>query len=521
MVALPKLDSDPVSRAPTPSDAPDHGPAWRHAVLALGLAWAATVVLFWPSAESMVSIWYASRTYNHGFLILPAALYLVWEQRAWIARLTPRPAPVALMAVLAAAIIWMVGDIADVNTLGHAALVLALQGAAVAVLGWRIARVLAFPLGFLFFAVPFGEFLVPPLQELTATFTVAGLRLAGIPVFTDGVFLTIPNGRFVVAEACAGVRFLIAMVALGALVAHLFMHTWWRRVLYLAIAIAVPIVANWIRAFGIVMIGYLSDMEYAVGVDHIVYGFIFFAIVMAMVLALGWWMREPLRVRTIPAGVEDRPGRRTATAACALGAVVLAAVGPAAAALIAPGVVTVPAVALAPPPVGASWWPAAASEPPWLPVYVGADAELRRTYSDGADRVDVYVAYYAVQREEAELLQHGNTVYDNESWRRAGGGGAQVTIDGVPLRVEQTRLLAQDAGRVVWQFFWVDGRFTGDRRMAKFLGLWATLSGDEPGAAAIALAADYAEDPAEARAVLARFVADMGALGPWLGAAAP
>jgi exosortase len=63
--------------------------------------------------------------------------------------------------------------------------------------------------------VPSGAFLVPALQAFTAHFAVAGLHILSIPVYSTGALIEIPAGTFAVAEACAGLRFLIAAVAFG------------------------------------------------------------------------------------------------------------------------------------------------------------------------------------------------------------------------------------------------------------------------------------------------------------------
>ena len=75
-----------------------------------------------------------------------------------------------------------------------------------AVLGVRVMKVLAFRLFFLLFAVPFGEFIEPVLMEHMADFTLAALRLTGIPVHREGQFYSIPSGNWSVvkgAAACA------------------------------------------------------------------------------------------------------------------------------------------------------------------------------------------------------------------------------------------------------------------------------------------------------------------------------
>ncbi|MEO0975599.1 MAG: exosortase A, partial [Pseudomonadota bacterium] len=159
------------------------------------------------------------------------------------------------------------------------AFVLAFNAVLIAVLGLSVARQMIFPMGFLFFAVPFGEFAIPHLMEFTAWFTVAAIELTGIPVYRDGYFLTIPKGDFEIAKACSGIRYLIASFSLGTLYAYLTYNSLSRRVAFVVFSLALPIFANGLRAYGIVMLAHLSDMRIAVGVDHIIYGWLFFGVV--------------------------------------------------------------------------------------------------------------------------------------------------------------------------------------------------------------------------------------------------
>jgi exosortase A len=163
-----------------------------------------------------------------------------------------------------------------------------LQGATVALLGPRVAAGLLFPLGYMLFLVPFGDEIIPMLQAITARLAVALTHLSGVPAALDGVFNDTPGGLFEVAEACSGVKFLVAMVALGTLVAHLCFARWKRRAALMLAAVLVPVLANGVRAWGTIYIAQSQGIAFAAGFDHIVYGWIFFALVMAAVLGAAW-----------------------------------------------------------------------------------------------------------------------------------------------------------------------------------------------------------------------------------------
>ena len=102
----------------------------------------------------------------------------------------------------------------------------------------------AFPLAYLLLAVPFGEALIPPLIDFTADFTVTALQLTGIPVYREGSFFTIPSGNWSVVEACSGLRYLIASFTLGTLYAYLTYRSLKRRLIFIALSVIVPIIAN-------------------------------------------------------------------------------------------------------------------------------------------------------------------------------------------------------------------------------------------------------------------------------------
>src|SRR5690606_17241976 len=205
---------------------------------------------------------------------------------------TRRAWPV-LVVMLVLAGIWIVGHIAGVASIEQLAAVAMIPATLAALVGMRIVAALAFPLAFLFFAVPIGEFLTPMLMDYTADATVLALQWTGIPVYREGLFFTVPSGRWSVVEACSGLRYLIASLALGVLYAYLQFRTLKYRLMFIALAAIVPIIANWIRAYLIVMIGHLSDMRLAVGADHLIYGWVFFGIVMGLLFWVGSRMREP------------------------------------------------------------------------------------------------------------------------------------------------------------------------------------------------------------------------------------
>ncbi|WP_426194744.1 exosortase A [Massilia sp. DWR3-1-1] len=260
----------------------------------------ALFALYATTAQSIVSIWNSSDTFTHGYIILPISIWLIWRRRGNFFAYPPTPCwpAVAGLALLGAG--WLAARQADVQVVAQYAFVMMFPVAALALFGVRLARSFTFPLLFLLFAVPFGDVFIDPLINFTADFTVAAIRLTGIPLLRNGTRFEIPTGSWSVVTACSGVRYLISSVTIGCLYAYLTYSSTRKRLICIALAIIVPIIANGLRAYMIVMIGHLSGMELATGVDHLVYGWLFFGLVMFIMFWIGNRWREDEAVAPVP-----------------------------------------------------------------------------------------------------------------------------------------------------------------------------------------------------------------------------
>lgn len=262
--------------------------AWRAALIRLGLAWIALIALFARDWADMVGQWWNSSTYNH-ILLVPFILgWLVAQRRDELLRLDPVAWWPPLLAFAGAALLWLLGEFAGVAGARQFAVVVMAIVAVAAIMGPAVVMGLRFPLAYMLFLVPLGDELIPLLQTVTARLTMVLLGLAHVPAHIDGVFITTPAGYFQVAEACSGVKFLIAMIAYGALVADVCFLSPWRRAAFMVVSVVVPIFANGMRAFGTIWIAGWYGIRFASSFDHVFYGWVFFALVMALCMAVGW-----------------------------------------------------------------------------------------------------------------------------------------------------------------------------------------------------------------------------------------
>jgi exosortase A len=294
---------------------------------AIGLGLLMLGALFYQEVSSAVSVWSSSTAYGHCFLVLPIALWLLWERRDVFAALAPRPAWWPALLAVPLIVMWLAAYWLGIMEGRQLAAMGFVEILLLAGLGWRLWWALSAGFLYLFFLVPFGAFLTPMLQHFTAGFIVNGLLVLKIPFEANSFQITIPEGSFYVAEACAGLRFLIAAIAFGVLYAVTMFRSPWRRTAFIAISCVVPVLANGVRGLGIVVLGHILGSAQAGAADHLIYGWVFFSAVILLLAAGGFAFLEapapaPMPELSAPVSVSRLAG-------CAL-IVVLAACAPAA-----------------------------------------------------------------------------------------------------------------------------------------------------------------------------------------------
>lgn len=484
--------------------------AWQRQLTALGVAAAAILALFWRDAADMVGIWWNSSTYNHCILIPPLVAWLAWQRREELAQLTPKIWLPGLLLVAAGAFGWLLGYAGGISLARHAGFVLMLQGAAITILGKAVSRALAFPIFFALFAIPFGDEFVPFMQTVTAELAMGLLNMFGVPAHLEGVFITTPVGYFEVAEACAGVKFLVAMAALGALVANVCFRSWKRRILFLAACAIVPVLANGVRAFATIYIAEGSGVEFASGMDHVIYGGFFFAVVIALIMGVAWrffdrkvgdpWF-DPRRLQ--PAGIAPDPEPRIWRGA---GLVVTLAAAPMlwASAIAATGHSEAPTTLAMPAVQGWERSPTVSGRP-WAPHFAGADRLETAHYRDAAGReVTLVIAWFAAQDEQRKLTGFGQgAVAPGSDW--AWTADAPAPSDG---RAE--RLASHGESREVVSFYRVGNSLTGSAARVKLETMKVRLIGGPQRAVALLVSAGPQAGGSSQREAIDAFLTALG-----------
>lgn len=475
--------------------------------MVLGLL-VAVPVIYWPSAEALNGYWTdtVDHTYTHGYLVLLTSLWLILRDRRRLAAAPVRPLPRAWIAVVALSIAWLWLWRAAIQD-GHLLLLPVLLFAAiVAALGWRAARVLLFPIGFLYFAMPVWSDINGVLQLMSYKVGGALLWLTGIPAVLQGDLIQLPAGTLEVAEGCSGLHFLIVGLTLAALYGELSGDSWRRRAAWYAILGAIALIANWVRIYVIAVAGYVSDMHSSLVPHHYWFGWVVFVVGflaflwLAGRLANAWDERPPG-----PAPMDaNPPGDETyaCLAPAALTLLCLAALPGLSYGMDVMGSGSGARVAIDWPAAPAGWrgpLPVLWSE--WAPAYQHASAQAQRRYVNSAARtVEVFAVAYRTQRQDAKLLGYSNSLLGSEGRLRALSERLVTSPSGAWRQT--TTVDTAGTRSLIWSRYRIGDRTFADPRLSQlWYGIAALTS--RPVSSLTAFRAVCTPDCAAARSQLA------------------
>ncbi len=472
----------------------------------------AVALIYWPSTVFLYGKWTnnGERTYTHGALILLICIALVVRARRELVAAPARASPAAGAALVLVIVAWLVGYRASIEGLEVPLQPLIFWLAVFAAFGWGVARVLLFPVGYLYFAEPiwYGG----PLQHLTVRVMSVALAVTGPPAVIVGDVIHIPNGTFLIEEGCSGLHFMIVGLAVAALYGEQQRDPWPLRLRQLALMALLALLANWIRVYTVIEAGYLTDMQsYLVRVSHYGFGWCVFAVALAIFFWLAPRLGRPATPQARPAAPGPEPAgppRRRAELIGVLGALALLIVVPLLHSLVrgsraAPPLAD-PAASLRPEP---PWHTVPVDvRSAWLPVFAGADELKRGAFGNANDAtIEVLGVAYRAQRQGAELVGETSSVT---------GDRLEVRNEEViPSRVGAFREseVSDPAGArsLIWWRYQIDGRnLVNPLSQQLWFGLNSLVG--QPPAALIALRAPCRGDCASARDTLQTFVSQSG-----------
>jgi len=241
--------------------------------------------------------WLHDPDYSHGILVPLFSGFLVWRMRHRLARLPTQPSWWGLAGIVGALTVLVVGKLGAELFLTRSSFILLLGGIVLYFLGWRWLRALLFPLLFLFLMIPIPALLFDqislPLQFFASHVASSLLTLAGVPVLRAGNIIRLPTMTLEVAQACSGIRSLISLIALAIIYGYFLESSLWRRVVLVAAAVPIAVLANAGRIMGTGMLVEYWSPEWATGFFHAFSGWLVFVVALFLLFGFHSLLRLP------------------------------------------------------------------------------------------------------------------------------------------------------------------------------------------------------------------------------------
>src|SRR5262245_66118870 len=210
----------------------------KRTLTAVALVVAGFALLYRQVIVKLVSDWYHDDNYSHGFLIVPLALYFVWERREKLRTIPVAPTSFGLVMVAGSMMLLYAMFLGSELFLTRISILGAVVGVVLFLLGWQHLRALAFPVAFLLLMIPIPAIIFNriafPLQLLASQFGESAMGLADVPVLREGNVLILANTTLEVAEACSGIRSLVSLFTLAVVLGYFSDSRWWVRLLIAA-----------------------------------------------------------------------------------------------------------------------------------------------------------------------------------------------------------------------------------------------------------------------------------------------
>lgn len=420
--------------------------------------------------------WNEDRT--HGYAVAAFCLWMLWRARGEFQGSDELRVPAALVA-FGLSVGWLLAHVAGIRVGEQLLLLLLVVAWAGASFGSGGLRRFATIGSVFILAVPVWEVLLGVLQFLTVMVNSAAVRALDIPAKVSGNQIHFSSGIVEIAQSCAGLSYFMSALTIGVVYGHLFLRTWRDRLEVAGIAVVLAIVSNWIRVFGLVLIGYYSEMKSPLMREHATYGWVIFAIVMVAFFVVVAWRERSAQWQvagsSMPVARDSTPGH-----------VAWRDIGmPTAIALSGPvlfwGFTLVREVAPAPlnPPgtsINASWVRSSPRDTMmWSPAYRGQSERRVLALTRDGRTVQVDRFLFAQQQQGAELINGNNRIAEEVLEERIVG-----PLDDRLRTVQQAVVRTPSGVRIVWYWYSVAGVETASAARAKLLEIPAFVLRSPP-----------------------------------------
>lgn len=274
-------------------------------IVSIAIAGGLLVFLYYRILHGLVDQWIQDPNYSHGFVLPFFSAWIVWQRRTSLRSIVPAPANSGIAVVAGALGILILGVFGAELFLSRTSLLFLIAGIVIYFAGWKMFREVLLPWALLFLAIPLPAIIFNqialPLQFGASRMASGLLSLVGLPVLREGNIIVLSTITLDVAEACSGLRSLMALIALAAIYGCIFEQKVWRRWVLVAAAIPIAIVANAIRIMGTGLLGVYWGPRGAEGFFHLFSGMVIFVCSLLLLFGVHASMRWFDRRSRVPA----------------------------------------------------------------------------------------------------------------------------------------------------------------------------------------------------------------------------
>ncbi|MCK0070437.1 exosortase A [Kordiimonas laminariae] len=466
------------------------------AVSIMLLAWGETTAHFFNL------IWNVD-TFSHGLIIPFVSAWLIWMRREALSTLEPVFWVPGMLVFVLVSLAWLGSQVLEIYVIGHISLIAGIQALALMCFGPVVYRNILFPSLFLFLMVPFGEQLIPPLQNMTAQMAIFMLDVLGVEYEADGVLITLSSGIYEVARACAGIKFLFTCLVTGVLLANLCYKSWKGRVIIVLVSAILPVFANALRVLGILLISEATDQKFAKGVDHIVYGWGFLSFILIILISLAYKFSDVEQVdfAANPSVPFTYSGRGDWVIAAGILPIILFMFAPKEAlksndvsSFDLPDCISCKARKLPSRPNS------------YQPTFVGVDYEASASYRILADNIYAYSGMYCVMRKGHRLRTYQGSS-GGKNWSFAPESIRQFDVAGDNFLEEVYRL--GNRRRLVWTSYFVDNKFLSSNVDVKLATAEERLFYGKSAVGIVVFSTEIVDSSDDAREILSKFLSTL------------
>jgi exosortase len=260
--------------------------------LGLVVSVALLVWAWWPAWCDLLEIWQSDPDYNHGFLVLPIAGWLLWQRRDLLRTIEWSPSWWGLVPIAVAAGIRFLGADFFIEQFDPWSIPIWVGGTVLLLGGWSLLRWSAGAIMFLWFMTPIPSSLIAgltfPLQKISAAISTWTLQLMLQPAILQGTTISIGEHILEVERACSGLRICYGILALAVAYVLLKRTGWILSGLLILAAVPVALLANSTRVTATGLLITVMDSETANQYVHDFAGILMLPLAAAMFWLTQW-----------------------------------------------------------------------------------------------------------------------------------------------------------------------------------------------------------------------------------------